>query len=116
VGMAVTRLKMSNRFSRDAYEILMKIHPNIRSDILSDIVVKAEKSGWIDKIKQLYVEKVLEEIGMTVEEVAAIRPSAKTAGNESLPADKTGSTHRFVPETNEQEKSLQEKLDKNIFL
>ena len=114
--MAGEKLKMSNRFSRDAYEILAKIHPSMRSDVLSDIIVIAEKRGWIDEVKRQHVEKLLEKVGMTIEDVAAIKSSIKTPGGESLPADKTGRIHRLIPETTGREESLQEKLDKNIFL
>ena len=115
--MAGEKLKMSNRFSRDAYEILAKIHPSMRSDVLSDIIVIAEKRGWIDEVKRQHVEKLLEKVGMTIDDVAAIKSSGtKTPKDENLPADKTGRIHRLVPETTGREESLQEKLDKNIFL
>ena len=114
--MAAGKTRMTIRFSDEAYRILMKIHPSIRTDVLSDIVVKAEKRGWIDEVKQKQVEKVLEGIGMTIDDVAAIKSGIKTPKGENLPADKTGRIHRLVPEATGREESLQEKLDKNIFL
>lgn len=112
--MAATKLRMSNRISRDAYEILVEIHPSLRSDVLSDIVVRAEKQGWIDEIKRQHIEKLLEKVGMTIGDVTALGKAFRAS--DAFPADETRSIRRPAPESPEEEKSLQEKLDKKIFL
>ena len=112
--MAATKLRMSNRISQDAYEILVGIHPSMRSDVLSDIVVRAEKQGWIDEIKRQHIEKLLEKVGMTIGDVAAMGKAFRAS--DAFPADETRSIRRPAPESPEEEKSLQEKLDKKIFL
>jgi len=111
--VAAIKFKISSRFSQDAYEILMGVHPNMRGDVLSDIVVRAEKQGWIDEIKRQHIEKLLEKVGMTIGDVAAM---GAFRASDAFPVDETRRIRRPAPESPEEEKSLQEKLDKKIFL
>lgn len=104
-------MRTTLRLSEEAYRIIMRLPPKVRTKTLSEIIVRADARGWINEIKARETKAILQSVGLSVEDVLALH-----VGENLPPFPHEEDEGEDLPPENEEPilGSLQERLDKLI--
>ncbi|SHG27245.1 hypothetical protein SAMN02745206_03589 [Desulfacinum infernum DSM 9756] len=103
-------MRTTLRLSEEAYKIIMRLPPKVRTKTVSEIIIRADARGWINEIKARETKAILQSVGLSVEDVLALHVG------ENLPPFPPEDDEGDLPPESEEPilGSLQERLDKLI--
>jgi hypothetical protein len=109
-------MRTTLRLSEEAYRIIMRLPPKVRTKTVSEIIIRADARGWINEIKARETRAILQSVGLSIDDVLALRENSPgTFSPFDKDEENTESTEK--PPQNPGEPllgSLQERLNKLI--
>ncbi len=109
--MGTTRVTL--RLTDEAYQIIMMLPPKVRTKTISEVITRANARGWINEIKSRETKAILQSVGLSIEDVLALRDGKTGAALGTDPFDANASMVEDVDEPI-LAPSIQERLNKLV--